>query len=698
MVSDKTILRRRSIVYGLLFVPCVIVLGWILYIQVSLHDEYAAEYKSDYVKDIQVPEKRGNIYSIESEDKDTLLFATDVLRYDIYIDLGRNSEGKMNIPDTIRVKNKTGKGKKEIYFKDELNGLCDSLAKLLPDKTKKEYLQHFTKNRKILNRGTLIAKNVSISQYDRMKTFPLFKHYWKTGITSKKEHYKRVYPYSDMNKMARRTIGTWISAIGLYDGIEGYYDSIILRKPYTVPAQKIAKGLYDKKSESDASADIITTIDVSLQELADYSLEKCLRQNNASSGCVVLMDVKSGHIKAISNLQIDSFGSFRETENIALTHLMQPGSTFKTVSAMALIDRGFVKLTDTVPKGKRFFPNTTKPIEDDGGAREGAYTFAEAMIHSSNVGISSVVHKNYVESKRRMKFIDDIKHYFRFDSTLRLDYRFIYSNRQGKHYVSQEHNSYIPKVATSVDDILRLSYGYVSMSTPLQMLTFYNAIANNGVMIKPMFVSHIIRNVDGRKEVSVLKSDTLKAQLCKRETIVALQEVLKRVVEEGTAKIVRAPYGVAGKTGTAEDIKTKLNQASFVGYFPADNPKYSCIVVIYATSKHAGEIACPVFKDLADRVMGTKETFVDKTELKSSLMDTKSSLGSIKSSNINTIERSRKENAVPNVLGTTAKEAMYILGNLGIKVTIEGRGRVVSQSVVKGTNLKKTNSIHLKLQ
>jgi cell division protein FtsI (penicillin-binding protein 3) len=675
-----------------------VILGKILYVQIPLHDKYTAEYKADYMRDVQVPEKRGNIYSIESESKDTLLFATDVLRYDIYIDLGKNAEGEMNIPDTITISKKKDKQSKVFLFKKELNGLCDSLAKLFPEKTKTEYLQYFNKNRKKLNRGTLIAKDVSISQYDRMKSFPLFRHYWSGGITAKKEHYKRVYPYSDMNKMARRTIGTWVSAIGLYDGITGFYDSTILRKSYIIPSQKIAKGLYDKKMANDEPADIITTIDVSLQELADYSLEKCLRQNDATSGCVVLMDVNTGYIRAISNLKIDSSGQFRETENIALTHLMQPGSTFKTLSAMILLDKGLAKMTDTVPKGKRWFPNTAKPIEDDGGAKEGAYTLAEALIHSSNVGISSLVYKNYVEPKKRMQFISDLKQYFWFDSTLRLDYQFIYSNRSGKHYVSQEHTAYIPKVATSVDDILRLSYGYVSMSTPLQMLTFYNAIANNGVMIKPMLVSHIIRNVDGKREVVALKPDTLKWQICKSETITELQDVLKRVVEEGTAKVVRASYGVAGKTGTAEDIKTKLNQSSFVGYFPADAPKYSCIVVIYATKKHAGEVACPVFKDLADRVMGTKETFADKTNTKSSPASTNLNFKETKAISQTIIEKSKKENVVPYVVGKTAKEAMYILGNLGLKTTIEGKGRVVSQSIAKGTSLKAATVIHLKLQ
>ncbi|MDR1848197.1 MAG: PASTA domain-containing protein [Bacteroidales bacterium] len=716
MNDKQTILKRRSWIYVLLFLPCIVILGWILYVQIGLHDKYKQEYKQDYFRNIIVPEKRGNIYSIDSESGELLLFATDVLRYNIYIDLGKNREGKWTIPDTIeysyKVKTENGKPKKIkdiTTFKNELNALCDSLVKMFPQMSKAEYLKYFNDNRKKLNRGTAFPinqyksglQNININQCERIKKFPLCKYYWNGAIQSK-EYYTRDYPYDDMDKMAKRTIGIQIKGSNLFDGIIGYYDSILLRPETKVPSQKIARKVLDKKVFNNEPPDIITTIDVSLQELADYSLEKQLRKNNAKEGCVVLMEVSTGYVKAISNLRIDSSGQCRELENIALTHLMQPGSTFKTLSAMVLLDKGMAKITDTVPKGKRHFPGTQKAIEDDGGAKEGYYIFYEALEHSSNVGISYLVYKNYVESKRRMQFIKDLKEYFWFDSTLKLDYQFVF-NRNGKPYKSQEIVPYISKRASSVDDILRLSYGYVSMITPMQMLTFYNAIANNGVMIKPMFVSHIIREVNGERQTSTLKSDTLRKQICKPETLSILREVLKSIVDGGTAKLARTSYGAAGKTGTSEDLKTKINSASFVGYFPADKPKYSCIVVIYGTKEHGGVVAAPVFKDLADRVMGTRETYIDTSSIKtdmnsSNVVKIKETYAKVKASNSNIIEKSKKSEFLPNFIGKTAKEVMYILGNLGIEAIIEGKGRVISQSIPQGTNIKQITSVTLKLQ
>ncbi|MDR1005645.1 MAG: PASTA domain-containing protein [Bacteroidales bacterium] len=684
MNDNKGIKQRSSLVYILLFVPCIIIIGQILYLQLWQHDKYEKEYKARFLKYAQIPIKRGNILSVDEANNDTLLFATDVLRYEMRIDLGKNKNAYV-IPDSI--------------YKGWIHTVCDSLAKILPQKTKNEYLKYFKEQRRKGNRSTLIAKDVSISQYDRIETIPYMKKFIG-GAVSAKKHYIRTYPYADKMKMARRTLGILISNIGMYDGISGYYDSTILRQADSVPAQKIARGLYYKQMGNSEPADIITTIDVGLQELADYSLEKCLRENDASSGCVVLMDVDSGYVRAISNLKKDSFGNFREIENMALTQRMEPGSTFKTVSAMVLLDKGLAKITDIVPKGRRRFPNTIKEIVDDGGGKIGSFTFREAIQYSSNVGISYLVYKNYVESKNKKQFIKDLKQYFWFDSSLHLDYKFIFSSN-GNSFVSEEPVAYISKNAASVDDILRLSYGYVSMITPLQMLTFYNAIANNGIMIKPMFVSHIIRTVDNKRQAIALSPDTLRINICKKETLDILQSVLKDVVEHGTAKVSKSSYGVAGKTGTSEDIKTKLNHASFVGYFPADAPKYSCIVVINATTKHGGEVAAPVFKDLADRVMGTKETFLDTTKVRTDsntiIRNIKFGINNSAQNNQRIIEQSRTNNIMPNLIGLSAKDAVYILSALGLKSSINGYGKVVSQSVSAGTNIMTNTSNTIKL-
>jgi cell division protein FtsI (penicillin-binding protein 3) len=575
-----------------MFIPCIIILGWILYVQIHYHDSAKQEYERNYNKKEILPAKRGNIYSLDSENDDFLIFATDILRYEIRLDLGNNLDKKW---DSI--------------FRTNVVALSDSLSRLLPDKTKKQYLKELQQARKEKRYNVLIAKEVTPAQIARMKTFPFFNRCWNLPSITKREYYKRFYPYNDLGKMARRTIGIWQSEISLYDGIAGKYDSLLLRPAESISTKKVAASLIDRQIINKEPCDIITTIDVSLQELADYSLEKCLIENNAKSGCVILMEVSTGHIKAISNLEYDSItGQYRELRNIALIDRMESGSTFKTVTSMLMLDKGLAQITDTVPKGSMFFPKTKKTIEDD-NAKNGRFTFSEALEYSSNVGISYLVYENYVKKGKQKQFIDDIKQYFRFDSILGLDFQFIFK-KNNKPYIGTEPLPSITARSSSVDDVLRLSYGYVSLITPMQMLTFYNAIANNGVMVKPMFVSHILKNNNGEIDTIKLKTNILREKICNDKTIETLQSVLKRVVEHGTAKLSRTTYGVAGKTGTAEINRDKSrNRASFVGYFPADKPLYSCIVIISEAQlgkQHGGELAAPTFKTLADRAMARK--------------------------------------------------------------------------------------------
>jgi cell division protein FtsI (penicillin-binding protein 3) len=598
MDNKKKILMKRTIIYWLMFIPCLIILGRILYIQIHNHDTALKEFERIYYKKEIIPEKRGNIYSWDSENNEFLIFATYKLRYEIRIDLGDNLDKKW---DSI--------------FKKDISGLSDSLSQLFKDKSKKEYLKDLQQARKEKKYNVLIAKEATPAQVERMKTFPFLKPCWDLPSITKREYYKRFYPYEDMWKMARRTIGILQNEIRLYDGIEGQYDSLLLRPAESIFSRKVYASLVDKQFINKEPCDIVTTIDVSLQELADYSLEKCLMENNAKSGCVVLMEVKTGHIKAISNLEFDSsIMQYRELRNIALTDRMESGSTFKTITSMLMLDKGLAKITDTVPKGYRFYPNTKKAIEDD-NSKLGQFTFSEALEYSSNVGISYLVYENYVKKGKQSLFIKDIKQYFRFDSVLNLDYKFIFK-KNNIPYVGTEPLPVITARGSSVDDVLRLSYGYVSMITPLQMLTFYNAIANNGIMVKPMFVSHILKNKNGAVDTITVKPSILKAKICNEQTLATLQDVLKRVVEHGTAKLSRTSYGVAGKTGTAEINRDKSrNRASFVGYFPADEPLYSCIVVISEAKsprQHGGELAAPTFKTLSDRAMARKSIKMKK--------------------------------------------------------------------------------------
>ncbi|MFA6805865.1 MAG: penicillin-binding transpeptidase domain-containing protein, partial [Bacteroidales bacterium] len=314
------------------------------------------------------------------------------------------------------------------------------------------------------------------------------------------------------------------------------------------------------------------------------------------------------------------------------------------------------------------------------------------------------VYDNYISKKKSVDFQKDLKEYFYFDK-LNMDIKIA------------EPKPYINEKGVSVDDILRLSFGYVSVMTPMQLLTFYNGVANNGVMVKPMFVSHIVK--DG-EIVKAFEPVVIKQKMCKKETLDKLQDILKNVVEKGTGKrLSKTGYGIAGKTGTAEigyskrGIVALQHRASFAGYFPTENPQYSCIVVVSEPQKnatHGGDLAAPVFRDLSDRVVGTRLTYhqeVSKEEkqMPNAIKGNQNSynkfcqnIGLKPNKTIVTSKTaSTNSNLVADVVGMSIRDAVYVLEKQGLRVSFDGKGKVVSQSIPKGSGFKKGNHIHLKL-
>jgi cell division protein FtsI (penicillin-binding protein 3) len=302
-----------------------------------------------------------------------------------------------------------------------------------------------------------------------------------------------------------------------------------------------------------------------------------------------------------------------------------------------------------------------------------------------------------------MQFGKDLMDYFYYDR-LNMDIKI------------EEPKPYINQKGTSVDDILRLSFGYVTATTPMQLLTFYNGIANNGVMVKPMFVSHVLK--DGQT-VKTFKPIVIKEKMCKQETLAIVQDILKRVVENGTGRrLSKTSYGIAGKTGTAEigyskkGIVALQHRASFAGYFPTEDPQYSCIVVVSEPQKnatHGGDLAAPVFRDLSDRVVGTRITYKQKSSSLQKQAPTYNK-GNVENYNKfcqnlglknNKIESNWNPNkdikTIPNVVGMTIRDAKYLLEKQGLIVTFEGKGKVVSQSLISGSSFRKGNKIHLNL-
>ncbi|MFA7081657.1 MAG: penicillin-binding protein [Bacteroidales bacterium] len=716
-------------VYLIILVGFVFVIGKIIYIQ-TVEGAFWKKLSQDRYEEMRpVQAKRGSIYSVDADNGELLMLATDVPKYDVYIDLGFTYLFDKKIKEKTRQRVIAD----DIYKRD-IAPLCDSLARVFAGyengKTKSEYMAYFSKFRKMDkgNRYVLVQKDITLEQWERVRKFPLIStekvrksretgkiihsgKFYLTHYINVVERNVRYYPYYPM---ARRTIGVPLHGCDTcYDGIDGFYSSFLAGESGMRKERKINPGIWipvddDEQIKAIDGQDIVTTIDVRLQELAENSLRKCLDSNDAQSGCVILMEVKTGYVRAIASLQKTKDGLYAEQTNIAISSYFEPGSTFKAISAMVYLDKGLIDTSSMVPTFAKQFPGAKTSIRDVGKVNHGMVSFARAMEMSSNVGVSQVVYDNYISKRRSKDFQKDLKDYFYFDK-LNMDIKIA------------EPKPYINEKGVSVDDILRLSFGYVSVMTPMQLLTFYNGIANNGKMVKPMFVSHIVK--DG-EIVKTFEPVVIKEKMCKKETLLKLQDVLKNVVEKGTGKrLSKTGYGIAGKTGTAEigyskrGIVALQHRASFAGYFPTENPQYSCIVVVSEPQKnatHGGDLAAPVFRDLSDRVVGTRLTYHQETSKEEKKMPASvrgnqdnynkfcNSIGintdkAVETTKSTSKTRTSSSNLVPDVMGMTIRDAIYILEKQGLSVSFEGRGKVVSQSLSRGSGFRKGNNIHLKL-
>ena len=733
----KKIKQKMNFVYFLVLVSGVCILGRIIYLQFGEGDfwKQKAEDKIYQVRTYRA--RRGNICAMDSESGELHFMAANVPIYDVYIDLG-STEKKFN------PKTQTTEKKRIIsseVFQASIRPLCDSLANLFKgmpkSKTARQYESQLRKAYKKGSRYVEIQKGINSEQLERLKGFPLVGRsatYRRGGkkllikslnnaVVNLTPRSVRIYPYGNL---ARRTIGISLdNSDTLFDGIDGHYSKFLRGEHGMRMERKINPGIWvPVETENNFLTakdgnDVITTIDIKLQELAENSLRQCLDSNQASSGCVILMEVKTGYIKAISSLSKLASGGYAEIRNIAVSDLLEPGSTFKTVTAMMLLDKGYADTSDMVPTGIRHFNKASKPIRDVGRMDIGDVTFRRAMERSSNVGISYLVYNHYKNNRRQ--FAKDLKEYFIYEP-LKLDLNV------------HEPGPTINDTTIYMDDILRLSFGYVTMMTPLQMLAFYNGIANGGKVMKPLFVKEIRQ---ANRVIKTFQPIVLREKMCKNPgTLSKIQDILERVVLYGTGrKLAGTSYGIAGKSGTAEIGYSNRSQqlkhrASFVGYFPTKNPQYSCIVVISEPQKsrtHGGDLAAPVFKDLSDRVIGTllnseisvqQQDSVKKLsewvghtlEIKLLSQQLHSTLNFSKQTspwsfslfdekgNLKIHPFPLRSGIVPNVKGMTIRDALYLLGNMGLEVSFSGEGKIAEQSLPAKQPFKRGEKIHLTLQ
>jgi len=686
----------------LVYLFVVAIGGVIIYktidIQVNEGDEWKEKVKESRMKYETVKAVRGNIYA-----EDANLIATSIPIFDIRFDAASPL-----ITDHI--------------FDKNIDSLSYYLSQLFKDRSKSDYKRSIISARKDGNRYYIIKRRVTYNQLKHVKEFPIFRKGKYEGGLIIETKTRREMPFKTL---AARTIGYSSKGAQAYVGLEGSYSDQLEGTGGQRLVKKIAKGIWvpvegEFSMAPEHGNDIFTTIDIHIQDVAQQALLKQLIEHKADHGCAVLMEVETGYIKAIANLGLNEKGYYEERYNYAVGESSEPGSTFKLAAVMAGLEDKMFTLEDTVFVGDgwtMYYGYTMRDVHKIGN---GWITTREAFEESSNVGISKIISDAYKENPG--KFTDRL-------------YKIGLNNKLGIEIRGEG----APRIKNPKDNdwwgttLPWMSTGYDVSITPLQLLTFYNAVANNGVMVKPQFVKEIRHSGELIKSFS---PHVLNPSICSSSTLADARSLLEGVVLRGTATDLKNEvYTVAGKTGTAQiasgsqGYDKKNYKASFVGYFPADDPKFSCIVVVNSPSEgqyYGSQVAGPVFKEIADKVYATQSNMyqlvdLDETEMRipvtpSAYAEELVSLyetfnyplenhqisehwisSSINNGRIMLSPRKMNKTLVPDVIGMGTKDAIYLLEKRGLKTRIKGRGHVKKQSLKPGTTIKQGNKILLTL-
>ena len=569
-------------------------------------------------------------------------------------------------------------------FEKNIRSLSVELSKML-GKSASEWENKIRKSRVNKNRYLFIARKLGYTDYMKIKNFPIFNLGMYKGGFIAEQSTVRAHP---LGKVAERTIG--------YDdyrgapGIEGAYRDYLNGKFGWRLKQKIAKGQWKPINDTNEKEpvdgkDIVTTIDINIQDIAHHSLLRQLEIYEADHGSVVVMETKTGEIKAISNLGRNTNGTYYERLNYAVGESNEPGSAFKVMSMVAALEAKVIDTSTIVETGNGRYIIHGRSINDSHRGGYGKISAARALEVSSNIGFARLIEENFNENPDQ--FINLLKG--------------MHLNQRLGLPIKGEGKPEIPGPGDkkwSKNALPSIAYGYNISLTPLQILTFYNAIANNGEMVKPRFVKEI-RSWDNH--IESFDKEVIDPEICSKETVAKVQEMLKNVVIRGTGKKMYAEnFSMAGKTGTARTEYWKEDWAanrwyisSFTGYFPAENPKYSCIVVIHKpkaqTGYYGADVSGPVFKDIAQKIYSSK-SIINKIDNK------EPNFKSIENDYNTFFTIANKElDSIPNVKGMPGMDAISLLENLGLKVSYLGNGKVVEQSLSAGEKLIKGSTIIL---
>lgn len=659
--TEKNIVFKLYGIAVAMLVFAIAITGKMLSIQVSDGAHYRALANERNVKNDTIQANRGNIYA-----DDGSLLATSISKYDIRF-------------DAVTVKQST--------FDKHVKDLADSLAIML-GKNSRYYLQKLKRARKNKKRYELIARNLRYSDYKRIKSFPLFNLGAYKGGLIIEQRTVREHP---IGKIARRTIGYERSdGQGNFTrpGIEGGYIDYLKGVNGHRLKQKIAKGQWkpindENEVEPQDGYDLITSINVNIQDIAYHALLEQLKAYEADHGTVIVMETKTGEVKAMANLGKASNDTYYERLIYGVGESHEPGSTFKLMAMVAALEDKVIDTSYVVDTsgGVMTFFGKYKVVDSKRGGY-GKISAARAFEVSSNVGLVKIINNHYKNNPKR--FVESL-------------YKMNLNDKLGLK-IKGEGTPKIPhpdQKDWSGISLPWMAYGYGVSLTPLQTLTFYNAIANNGEMVRPRFVKEI-RSWD--KPVEVFNKDVINPQICSQETIDKVREMMKNVVVRGTASnLYSKDFSMAGKTGTCQTNysqgKSEVEYiASFSGYFPADNPKYSCIVVIHKPNKQKGyygaDVAGPVFKKIAQKIY-KDAPIIDEVELQG--------IEKVEEKSYAVYDELIGGKKVPNVIGMNAMDAIALLENLGLKVIVKGEGIVRKQSLRKGAPVVHNKTIVLEL-
>jgi len=652
--------RKKTLRWGYLFAVgalCVFVL-FIARI-VVLQNTNVQEIKDDYINNnyrtATLKAARGNLYA-----SDGSILATTVMRYDVFLDF---------------------KTMKDTVYTNNIGALTDSLSKMF-NKPRAEFRKKFDEQRRKKNQYYTLVRGLDFDQYDRIRKFPIFRKGKNKGGFIIDRNYKRELATSEIGA---GTIGIDNGVVKA--GLEGAFSKYLTGANGERLEQRVNSSQWKpidfwKVKEPVDGQDVYTTLDLRIQDIAHSALEKQLINFEAKHGTVIVMEVATGKVRAMVNLRQIEPGVYEDAYNYALKDNIEPGSTFKTISLLAAMDDGFIDENTTVNVGNGVWTYAKQRISDGHGG--GTYEISDVLAKSSNVGTAKLITKFYADKPQI--FLDHLKRWKLFD---KMDIELPGITK--------------PKIVTpdnkrwNAATLASISYGYSSNINLLQLTTFYNGIANKGKMLKPLFIDKIMK--DG-KTIFAAKEEVIVNKMASEKAIQMMTSALTKAVEKGTGKSIFTPnLRMAGKTGTARfeywlpgPMKYR---ASFAGFYPADNPKYTCYVMVSepntAKGFYGGTVSAPVFKEIAGKTFLKTPQNVEKEML----VDRKVNLNKMVEPNVKVAVTNKQ---MPSVVGLIGKNVIPQLENLGYRVDFKGVGRIKEQFPLEGTKISKNQRIYLSLQ